>query len=86
MDPLNSITIVSSLIGVDRVAKPTSPSHAGGNPFLGSESDLVIVSLDTLTGELTFGALAVRGETPRCTENGDAPAEQGEKRENTGSI
>ena len=30
--------------------------------------------------------LAVRGETPRCTEIGDAPAEQGEKRENTGSI
>ena len=31
-------------------------------------------------------ALAVRGETPRCTEIGDAPAEQGEKRENAGSI
>ena len=30
--------------------------------------------------------LAVRGETPRCTEIGDAPAEQGKKRENTGSI
>ena len=34
-----------------------SADTRAGNPFLGSESDLVIVSLDTLTGEQTFGAL-----------------------------
>ena len=30
--------------------------------------------------------LAARGRTPRCTEIGDAPGEQGEKREHTGSM
>ena len=37
-------------------------------------------------GAVPWLLLAARGETPRCTEIGDAPAEQGEKRENTGSI
>ena len=37
---------------------------SAGNPFRGSESDLVIVSLDTLTGERTFAALLDTGVSP----------------------
>ena len=35
-----------------------------GNPFRGPEGDLVVVSLDTLTGERTFGALREEGVAP----------------------
>ena len=40
----------------------------GGNPFTGPEGDRVIVSVDTLAGERTFGRLrdaaALRGRRP----------------------
>ena len=39
-------------------------------------------AIGTISG-VAGAVLAVRGRTPRCTEIGDAPAEQGEKRENT---
>ena len=35
-----------------------------GNPFRGPEGDLVVVSLDTLTGERAFGALREEGVAP----------------------
>ncbi|HJN44597.1 MAG TPA: hypothetical protein QF572_10505 [Vicinamibacterales bacterium] len=40
--------------------------------------------LDERCGEQKTIRLAARGETPRCTENGDAPGQQGAPRANTG--
>ena len=42
----------------------TGADARAGNPFRGPDSDLVIVSLDTLAGERTFGSLREAGVPP----------------------
>ena len=42
----------------------TGADARAGNPFRGADSDLVIVSLDTLAGERTFGSLREAGVPP----------------------
>lgn len=40
------------------------PDTRNANPFIGSDGDLVIVSIDTLTGDRTFSRLAEPGVAP----------------------
>ena len=57
-------------------------------PAPGTASALTPIYMRSIFGtdRSRQAALAVRGETARCSEIGGAPAEQGEKREHTGSM